>query len=198
MIDAIKPDNLINPLVLSANEDQSLVDWCLEGDETAFARLVTKYRKQAYAIAYRFTQNHEEADDLAQETFITVFRNLHTFRGESSFKTWLLRIATNLSINTKKSGRISKDSGAEPEDRPAGADEPALSHLLDQERKAALRQAITRLPPKQRETLLLKTYRQHTCEEVAEIMGCSVGTVKANVFNALKRLKQILDTGEQP
>jgi len=196
MMDAVKPDNLINPVLLSANEDQSLVDCFLNGDQSGFSRLVSKYRKQAYAIAYRFTQNHEEADDLAQETFVTVFKNLHTFRGESSFKTWLLRITTNLSINTRKSGRVSKDSGAEPEDRSAGAEEPALSHLLEQERKAALRKAIARLPPKQRETLLLKTYRQHTCEEVAGIMGCSVGTVKANVFNALKRLKQILDTGE--
>ena len=195
-MDTVKPDKLINPATLSAREDQSLIGWFLEGNEEAFSRLVTKYRRQAYSIAYRFTQNHEEADDLTQETFVTAFRKLHTFRGEASFKTWLLRITTNLSINTKKSGRISKDSGAVPEDQPVAIEEPALDHLLDRERRATLRRAIGRLPPKQKETLLLKTYRQHTCEEVARIMGCSVGTVKANVFNAMKRLKQILNSGD--
>ena len=97
-MDTVKPDNLINPALLSAREDQSLIDWFLQGNQEAFSRLVTKYRKQAYAIAYRFTQNHEEADDLAQETFVTAFDKLHTFRGEASFKTWLLRITTNLQV----------------------------------------------------------------------------------------------------
>ncbi len=177
-------------------EDQALIRAFLDGDGLAFSRLTTKYRKQVYAVAYRFAGNAEEADDLAQETFIKAYENLRRFRNEASFKTWLLRIAANLSINMTKSGRIAKDSGAAPDDSWRGESQGhVLDGLVESERKRALRAAIGRLPPKQRQTLLLKTYEHMTCEEVAQIMKCSPGTVKANLFNAVKRLKTLLSAG---
>lgn len=179
----------------SVEEDHALVQAFGQGDETAFPRLVLKYRRQVYGLAYRFTRNHEEADDLAQETFLRAYTHLSSFRGESSFKTWLFRIVTNLSINLSQSSRLAKDSGEEPEEHHAQAEASALEDLLAQARSAALQRAIATLPPKQKETLLLKTYQDLTCEQVAEIMKCSVGTVKANLFNALKKLKQALVSG---
>jgi len=175
-------------------EDMDLISRFVTGDERAFSELVNKYRKQVYAVARRFTKNHEEADDLAQEAFVKAYKNLKSFRGESGFKTWLLRITTNLSINYTKSGRVSKDSGETPNEGEARNTAP-LDGMILNEQKGELRRAITRLPPKQQQTLLLKTYQNMTCEEVANIMNCSPGTVKANVFNALKRLKQILNPG---
>ncbi|QTD48222.1 RNA polymerase sigma factor [Sulfidibacter corallicola] len=175
--------------VMNKSEDAALIERFLAGEEAAFAQITMKYRKQVYAIAYRFTRNHAEADDLTQETFIRAFKNLGTFRQEASLKTWLLKICTNLSINMTRSGRITKDSGDQVEDHeqihPPGYEEG----LIFDERKRDLYEAINKLPPKQKETLLLKTFQDLTCEEVATIMKCSVGTVKANVFNALKKLR---------
>jgi len=180
----------------SREEDATLVARFLDGDEQAFTRLVTKYRRQVYAIAWRFTRSHEEADDLAQETFVKAYENLKSFRGESGFRTWLLRITTNLSINLKNSGRVTKDSGEAPEEQNLpGADTRPLEALIDQQDNRALYQAIATLPPKQKQTILLKTFREMSCKEVARIMGCSVGTVKANTFNALKRLEKIMNPG---
>ena len=178
------------------SEDAALVARFLDGDEGAFTELVTKYRRQVYAIAWRFTHNHEEADDLAQETFVKAYQHLKSFRGESGFRTWLLRITTNLSINLKNSGRVTRDSGEAPEDLQLSAEhDRPLEGLIAEHRHASLYRAIARLPPKQKTTLLLKTFRHMSCEEVAKAMGCSVGTVKANTFNALKRLRQIMNPG---
>ena len=173
-------------------EDQTTITAFLAGDEAAFTQLVLKYRKPVYAVAYRFTQNHAEADDLAQEAFLRAYQSLANFRGDSSFKTWILRIVSNLSLNHLKSGRVTKDSGAEPEEHNLSAEATGLDQILEDEERRALRHAIARLPPKQKETLMLKTFQDLTCEQVAEIMQCSVGTVKANLFNAVQKLKNML------
>jgi RNA polymerase sigma-70 factor (ECF subfamily) len=177
-------------------DDQALIHRFLDGQDSAFTHIVEKYRRQVYAVAYRFTRNAEEADDLTQETFIKAYENLHKFRGEASLKTWLLRITTNASINMTKSGRISKDIGEAPDEQLIeGEPDSPLGNMIGDERKVALRRAIGHLPPRQKQALLLKTYQEMSCEEVAHMMNCSVGTVKANVFNALKRLKTIMATG---
>lgn len=173
-------------------EDFELVQAAVSGSDSAFNQLVTKYRGMVYAVAYRFTRNHEEADDLAQETFIKAYENLKGFRREASLKTWLLRITTNLSINVKKSSRVAKDSGSEPTEFHSTEEHGGLSNLIESDRARELRRAISQLPARQREALVLKTYRDLTCDQVAEIMQCSVGTVKANVFNAMKKLKASL------
>lgn len=174
---------------IANDEDRQRVARFLAGDELAFTELVNSHRRQVYAVARRFTRNHEEADDLTQETFVKAYSNLKNFRGESGFKTWLLRITTNLSINYTKSARVARDSGDLPEDHDQGWETPALNGLMDQEQRRQLYRAIERLPPKQKQTLLLKTFQEMTCDQVAKVMGCSPGTVKANVFNALKNLK---------
>jgi RNA polymerase sigma-70 factor (ECF subfamily) len=179
----------------TVGQDQRLIRAHLAGDGTAFTAIVDKYRHLVYAVAYRFCNNHEEADDLAQETFVKAFENLDKFRGEAALKTWLLRITKNLSINWTKSGRISKDSGTAAEDVMGGHEAPLLEKIQHDQRKQALYRAIGQLPPKQKQTLLLKTFQDMTCEEVARVMRCSVGTVKANAFNALKKLKIIMDQG---
>lgn len=198
-MDVVNPkaitEHVDSSLDASRGVDKRLIQRSLEGEQSAYTQLVNKYRRQVYAIAYRFAKNREEADDLAQDTFIKAYENLSGFRMESSFKTWLFRIATNLSINLTKSGRVSKDSGEIPDKHLFQGESNTLEGLLQDERTRALRTAIGELPPRQKQTLLLKTYRHMSCEEVARVMECSVGTVKANVFNALKRLRTILNPG---
>jgi RNA polymerase sigma-70 factor (ECF subfamily) len=184
----------LNTIAGEIQEDEDLlyIERVLAGEASAFTPLMTKYRRLVYAIAYRYTGNHEEANDLAQETFIKAYNNLSRFRGEASFKTWLLRIVNNLSINVKKSGRVSKDSGHVPEDFEEASDPQALNQVMTTQRNAKLYAAIAQLPPKQKQALMLKTFEDMTCEQVAQAMNCSPGTVKANVFNAVKKLKGLL------
>ncbi|MBO1320176.1 RNA polymerase sigma factor [Acanthopleuribacter pedis] len=185
----------VNPQAIPTSEDQALVQRFLDGEESAFTQITLKYRKQVYAVAYRFTRNHAEADDLTQETFIRAYNGLANFRQEASLKTWLLKICTNLSINLTRSGRVTKDSGDAVEDHDHGKGAVSEARLIQEQRHEELYAAINQLPPKQKETLLLKTFQDMTCEEVAKIMKCSPGTVKANVFNAVKKLRTLLKVG---
>jgi len=181
------------PVMTDMDDDRHLIQRFLEGEASAFTALVNKYRKPVYQIAYRLTRNHQEADDLTQDTFVKAFQGLSKFRGESSFKTWLYRIATNLSINVKKSGRVSKDIGEAPDDSSQVAEHHFVDDMMAQERKKMLYKAIKTLPPRQRQALVLKSLQDMTCQEVADIMRCSIGTVKANVFNAIKKLKVLVE-----
>lgn len=175
------------------DEDRYYVTRFLSGEESAFTFLVNKYRKPVYHIAFRFTRNSQEADDITQDTFVKAYQGLSKFRGDASFKTWLFRIATNLSINTTKSGRIRKDSGEAPEESAKTTHQPVLSNMMAEERKSKLYKAIQLLPPRQRQALMLKSLKEMSCQEVADVMKCSVGTVKANVFNAVRKLKGLLE-----
>ena len=174
------------------DEDTELVENSISGDEIAFSTLVNKYRRYVYSIAYRFVHNHDEADDLTQETFIRVYSHLKSFRHESSLKTWLGRIVSNLAINVKKSSRICMDSGLDPEDLQNSVSAHGLNPLIKMERTNKLNQAIAKLPPRQKQTLLLRSFKEMSCQDVAKIMKCSEGTVKANLFNAIKNLKTLM------
>jgi RNA polymerase sigma-70 factor (ECF subfamily) len=135
--------------------------------------------------------NHEDASDLAQDVFIRAFRGLHRFRGQSTLSTWLYRIAVNVCLN-----RVStKKPQTEPIDARPHLDHRAIdpaSELMRGERAAEVREAISRLPKKQRATVILRVYHELSHEEIAKVLGSSVGAVKANFFHALANLKKLL------
>jgi RNA polymerase sigma-70 factor (ECF subfamily) len=174
----------------SACDDLALVDACLAGHADAFAPVVERYQRQVYGVCYRFVGNHADASDLAQDVFIRAYRGLRGFRGRSSLGTWLYRIAVNVSLNYVSS----KSPRFEPLARAgvAGPAEAPESALLRDERAAALRAAIARLPKKQRATLILRVYHDLRHEEIAAILGSSVGAAKANLFHALANLRKLL------
>jgi RNA polymerase sigma-70 factor (ECF subfamily) len=126
---------------------------------------------------------------MAQEVFLKAFRAIERFRGASSFSTWLYRIAVNTCLNFRALRR--------PEQQPLSeslpdAAPPVAERLEQGERAALVRDAVSRLPERQRATLILKVYHDLTHEEVARILGSSVGTVKANLFHALNNLRKAL------
>lgn len=176
--------------LLSA-DDGALVEACLGGRREAFDVLVERHQRQVYQLCYRFAGRHEDASDLAQDVFVRAYRALGSFRGKSAFTTWLYRIAVNLCLN-----RVSvKAPPLEPIDRVEHADrrgEPADVALLKAERAAEVRAAIARLPRKQRATLILRIYHELPHEEIAAILGNSVGAAKANFFHALANLKKLM------
>ena len=172
-------------------DDPTLVELCLAGHRAAFDVIVERHRRQVYQLCYRYVGNHEDAADLAQDAFIRAFKGLKGFKGQSSLATWLYRIAVNVCLN-RLALKTPRSQPIEPDDRvDLRAEQPDVS-LLRHERAAEVRAAIRQLPPKQRATLILRIYHDLPHEEIAGILGSSVGAAKANLFHALANLKKLL------
>lgn len=180
-------------LDLAAAEDRVLVAAFLAGSQEAFAVIVNRHQRTVYQVCYRFVRNHEDAADLAQDVFIRAFKGLRNFKGDSSLGTWLYRVGVNCCLNRIAVKRPPTESidAAQVEDR--RRDDP-LSAVVRSEKAAEVREAIARLPPKQRATLLLRVYQDLSHEEIANILGSSVGATKANFFHALGNLKRLLQS----
>ena len=184
--------------------DKSLIDAHIKGDTTAFGELVRRYGDSLLGYLTRMTGNREHAEDLFQETFRRVHEKAGTFRG-TRIKGWLFTIATNVAIDgMRKSRRLQVVSLNQKLDCDDGncaefgtvavADnsyEPSQKAIMD-EQKEQVRQALELLPARQRATLVLAYYQQLSYPEVAQILGCSVGTVKTQMYRALKSLAQRL------
>ena len=178
-------------------DETALVRACLAGRAGAFDLIVERHRRPIYQLCYRFVGNHEDASDLSQDVFLRAYRGLHRFRGQSSLATWLYRIAVNVSLN-KVSSKAPLAQASDPVDEQLFVDtrqESASDRLLRQERGARLRRAIAQLPRKQRLTIVLRAFHDMSHQEIADVLGSSVGAVKANFFHAMANLKRMLEDG---
>ena len=168
--------------------DLELVRRFQDGDEGAFDQLVEAHRREIYRLAYRLLGNHADADDVAQEAFLRIYRSLGRFRGEASFRTWATRIVLNLVTDRRRELATHRPTSLEelaPVEHPfeAGKQDGFMQEEI-------LRRAVGRLPKRQRETLILRVFQEMKFHEIAAVMGCTVGTAKANFFHALRGLKQ--------
>lgn len=173
-------------------DDAALVAASIAGHRDAFDVIVHRHRRAVYQVCYRFVNNHEDASDLAQDAFIRAWKGLKNFKGQSALSTWLYRIAVNVCLNrVSMKTPISEpiDSGDVFEDTRI---EGAQHAMLREERAVAVRKAIANLPAKQRATLILRMYHDMPHQQIADVLGSSVGAVKANFFHALTNLKKIL------
>lgn len=170
-------------------DDRLAVEACQQGEREAFDRLVERYQRDVYRLCYRYVNNHHDANDIAQDVFLKAYRAISKFRGDSAFSTWLYRIAVNTCLNFRSARRPPQEELSEH--LADGATGPA-DRMQEDERSAQVRAAVTRLPEKQRATLILKIYHDLTHEEVARVLGASVGTVKANLFHALGNLRKLM------
>src|SRR3954469_21872947 len=180
--------------VLAALSEPDLVAACLSDHPGAFDLIVERHRRPVYQLCYRFAGNHEDASDLSQDVFLRAYRGLRTFKGQSALSTWLYRIGVNVCLN-RVSAKTTLGKLTEPIEEKQFVDDRAASPsdvLLQQERAARVRAAIARLPRKQRATLILRTYHEMSHQEIADVLGGSVGAVKANFFHALGNLKKLL------
>lgn len=176
--------------------DAELVASSLAGNRDAFDAIVERHRRHVYQLCYRFVGNHEDASDLAQDVFIRAYRGLRKFKGDSSLGTWLYRIAVNVSLN-KVGAKAPKPEPLDSlllghDERVVSREDDAVDVLLRRERAGQVRAAIARLPRKQRATLILRVYHELPHEQIAAILGSSVGAAKANLFHALSNLKKLL------
>jgi RNA polymerase sigma-70 factor (ECF subfamily) len=186
------------------NTDKSLIDAHLRGDRTAFGELVSRYGDSVLGYLMRMSRDREQAEDLFQETFKRVHAKAHTLRG-NQFKSWLFTIATNVAIDgvrrRKRLQVLSLNQKLDCDD--ADGQELCAVALADSscdpsqeviraEQVEQVRRALASLPARQRATLVLAYYQQLTYKEVAEVLGCSIGTVKTQMYRALRSLAQML------
>ena len=185
-----QPMRPVEPALADLDE-RGLVEACLGGQAAAFDLIVERHRRSVYLLCYRFVSNHEDASDLSQDVFLRAYRGLRSFRGQSSLATWLYRIGVNVCLN-RVSGKKPRSESIENRQFVDERAESASDRLLKDERGARVRAAIAQLPRKQRVTLVLRMYHEMSHQEIADVLGSSVGAVKANFFHALGSLKKML------
>jgi RNA polymerase sigma-70 factor (ECF subfamily) len=179
---------------LAELDESGLVAACLAGRPGAFDLIVERHRRAVYQLCYRFVGNHEDASDLSQDVFLRAYRGLGKFRGGSALSTWLYRIGVNLCLN-RLSRKTSPTEAIDAQQHIDMRSESPSDRVLREERGVHVRRAIAALPAKQRATLILRMYHELSHEEIAAVLGSSVGAVKANFFHALGNLKKRLGDG---
>lgn len=181
-------------------EEQELIARCQRGDLSAYEPLVTKYRERIYVQAFNLTRNADDATDLCQETFVKAWKSIHRFRGQSSFYTWLYRIATNLGIDLIRSKQKNPmtpfedtlDREETEENKPFTKNELPSDDLLRKELGEAIESAIAKLTHDHREVILLREYEGLDYKDIAQAVGCSIGTVMSRLHYARANLQKML------
>lgn len=214
---------LVRPLVLSGSvkvkpskaeagsidekeRDALLVGRARGGDQDAYRELVELYQNRAHAIALGIVGNHHDAEDLVQQAFLKAYRSLSSFRGQSSFYTWLYRIIFNLSIDLsrkayRKSERgyedasaidsLAQQTGRDPGKYLSHVDTPD-ERLRRQEVRDRFRQALSKLSPEHRAVIVLREIEGLSYNEISDVVGCSKGTVMSRLHHARKRMQAML------
>jgi len=177
-----------------APSDYQLLDRYAAGDDSAFEELVTRHQKTVYDLAHRMLENHADAADMAQKTFVQVFLHHRSFKRESSFRTWVYQICLNQCRNALRDrARLAHHEDVEGL---ALAAHDTFTQVAGSELKDRLGQAIRTLPARQREALVLRVYHDHAFADIGVIMSCSEGTAKANYHHAVDKLRRVLMAGE--
>jgi RNA polymerase sigma-70 factor (ECF subfamily) len=183
----------ISQIPVRARTDEQLVAQAQSGDVDSFEELVRRYRNDVYALSYHYLRNREEAWDLSQEVFIKAYRSLGGFRGDSGFKTWLMRITANQCKDQLKKRRLAVvDLGEEDTEQFAG-DGPNAGQQVDaKELGLAIEKAVNSLPEIHRTAFILREYQDLSYQEMADVMQCNIGTVMSRLHHARKKLQQTL------
>jgi RNA polymerase sigma factor (sigma-70 family) len=178
-----------------------LVRRARKGDLTAYDELVRRYQERIYATVYHMTANHEDANDLAQESFIKAFAALKSFKGGSSFYTWLYRIAVNKTINFLKQRKNKHHISLNDLDFNAEHDPDLVALISDKtpnrdvnlsELQKKLNEALLKLSEPHRMVVVLHDVQGVSHEEIADIVGCNIGTVRSRLFYARQQLQGYL------
>jgi RNA polymerase sigma-70 factor (ECF subfamily) len=178
--------------------DEELVARSIGGDADSFNELVLRWERPIYALAYRTLGREEDARDVCQETFMRAFRALPAFRGQAKFSSWLYRIALNLCRDWMRRERRSAvlqplDTVDPPELAAATRPEESIEEVVARKDAVGrIERMMERLPEEQRTTIILKEYHGLTFQEIAELMGCPLSTVKTRLYQGLTVLRREL------
>ena len=185
--------------VTPPTSDFELAQAAASGDMRSFEELYEKHHRRVYSLCLRMTQNVAEAEDLTQEAFIQLFKKIGSFRGESAFTTWLHRLTVNqvLMHFRRRNVRMEQttDDGDVPVQIVKGTEDPSRMPVMD---RIALDNAIAKLPPGYRSVFVLHDVEGHEHEEIARLLGCSVGTSKSQLHKPRMKLRTLLKRQKPP
>lgn len=194
--------------VPAVDTDQWLVQRSLAGDTDAFRQIVERYQSKVYNLALRMTGNPEDALDAAQESFMRVFRSLSTFKGDSTFSTWLYRIANNIVLDELRKRRrrplvvmstdafVAGEEGEHPLEFSGPASQQPEEQVVWAERRREIEQALQSISPEHRHILLLRDVEGFSYEEIAEMLNLNPGTVKSRLNRARLAVRERLCSTE--
>jgi RNA polymerase sigma-70 factor (ECF subfamily) len=179
--------------------DEELVARSISGDQESFNQLVSRWERPIYALAYRVIGREEDARDVVQETFLRAFRALPGFRGQAKFSSWLYRITLNLCRDwirrQKRTPVVSAPEGVDIVELAAdhGPTETIEDLVARKRLSAVVADAMRSLPDEQRTAIILKEYHGMTFQEIADLQGCPLSTVKTRLYQGLNVLRRHLD-----
>jgi RNA polymerase sigma-70 factor (ECF subfamily) len=177
---------------MPAADEQQLILRAKEGNEEAYRLLVERHMKDAYNAAYGFVNDHDGAEDIAQEAFVRAFKALGSFRQEAQFSTWLYRIIMNVSMNRIKQEhrRLQREVPVES-GRECSAD-PGPDAAVGDDLRSHVERALHELPTLQRAVVILRHLDGLSTKQVSGILHCSEGTVKTHLFRGMEKLRKRL------
>ena len=185
-------------------DDSRLIADSVRGNQAAFGELVARYQDRLFNTVYRLVGSPEDAADVVQESFLSAYQSLASFKGDSQFFTWLYRIAVNAAISHKRRQRggmktiKTSDSspGVEPLDQTA-SNQPGFS-MESAEEEQRLHDALQRMSPEHRAVLVMKDMEEMKYEDMAEVLGVPIGTVRSRLHRARLELKEMLEREDKP
>ncbi len=181
------------PATEPAESDERLVSLAKAGDTASFGELVERHKEKAVRLAFAYVKNFEDAKDVAQEAFVKAHGSLRRFDGKSKFYTWLFRIVVNQAIDHTRKRREKSSSGEALFENIEDASPGAAETARKKDERAMLEGALGELTTQQRTVLVLTYFEQMSTAETAAVMDVSEGTVKATRFQALAKLKGVLE-----
>ncbi len=178
---------------MSDRSDEELVRLYQGGEESAFNELVLRYQEKIYWVARRFSNDHDNADDITQEVFCKMYESLKDFRGDSSLYTWLYRIGVNVSLNFLRRQKVREFFRIDEMFDIEGDESEAPDSIVEKaEHQSLVEQAVASLPEKQRAVFVMRYYEELPYEQISGILKTSVGGLKANYFHAIRKVGEYI------
>ena len=184
------------------NKEHKLVERAKQGDRQAFGKLVKKYQNKVLYLAYDFVGNYYDAQDVAQNSFLSAFQKINSFRDEATFSTWIYRITTNAAIDFQRSKKRKNamslnqpaydDGDLELIDTLRDTDQPVDKKIEDGDLKNLVANLVELLSPQQRAAFILKHFHEKSTAEIAEILECDPITVRGHILRATQKLRKKL------
>ena len=182
-----------------AETDEQLVRKSQQDDERAFGELVSRYESKVYSLALKMVRNPEDAEDVLQDTFLRAYRGIKSFKGNSTFSTWIYRITANSALMRLRKRQLPTVSIDDADEREAPINiadwaPGPVEQMLNQETQTAMTEAIDALPPEFRQVFVLRDIEELSNAEVAEILDLSVAAVKSRLHRARLKVRNRLAT----
>lgn len=185
---------------MTTNNDQILINAINNGNTRAYAQLVNRYKDLVYTLALRMLKHREEAEEVAQDTFVKVFKSLNNFKGDSKFSTWIYRVTYNTCLDRiKKNKKHINDVAIDAYTfNKLDTIDNALDHLIKEEKHALIKKCVNMLPEDSSALLTLFYFEELSLDEISSIINIEANTVKVKLFRARKKLAIILEQYLKP